>query len=246
MSESIEPKEVQPYEHMSGALYDLIYSSKDYEGQARKLKEIIQARCESGGNSLLEAACGTGTYMKCFQDEYEVDGFDLSSGQVAAAQARLPEARIEVADMVDFDMSRTYDVVACLFSSIGYLVTKDRLDQAIQRMEQHTKSGGLVIVEPWLSAEIFKEGHVSHESAAADGTTISRIGISTREGMVTTTSLHHMVGTAQGVDHFVELNTLAMYTDEDFTDAFTKAGLSIEIDPEGLTGRRLCIGKKPL
>lgn len=246
MNESARTQEVAAYTRMSGEVYDLIYAEKDYAGQAQKVAEIIKARCESGGNLLLEAACGTGVYMQYLTPAFAVEGFDLSSGQVEAAQKRLPGARIVVADMIDFDMGQTYDAVVCLFSSIGYLKSKDNLDKAIANMAHHTKPGGVLIVEPWLGVEDFKPGHISLETSSDEKMTVARMGISSQEGNISVVDMHHMVGTENGIEHFVERNELAMYSDEEFADAFAKAGVGLEIDPEGLTDRRLCIGKKPL
>ena len=246
MNEFVKTQEISAYTRMSGEVYDLIYADKDYAGQARKVAGIIEDRCESGGNMLLEAACGTGVYMQHLAPSFTVEGFDLSSGQVEAAQQRLPESRIMVADMIDFDMEQAYDAVVCLFSSIGYLKTKDNLDKAIANMARHTKPGGVLIVEPWLRLEDFEVGHISLETSSNDNMTVSRMGISSQEGNVSIVDMHHMVGTKDGIEHFIERNKLAMYSDEEFADAFAKAGLQMDIDTEGLIGRRLCIGKKPL
>jgi SAM-dependent methyltransferase len=246
MSEFVKPKEIPSYTQMTGEIYDLIYADKDYAGQAAKLAELIEQYSESGGNLILEAACGTGTYMHFLKDRFAIDGFDLSAGQVAAAKKKNPDACIVQADMLDFDMGQTYDAVVCLFSSIGYLKTKENLDKAIANMAKHTKPGGLVIIEPWLKDKDYQAGHISVESNSNDTLFVSRMGISYKDGNVSRMDMHHMVGTSNGIEHFVETHELAMYTDEDFADAFTKVGLGLEIEPEGLTGRGLYIGKKPL
>lgn len=247
MSEVEKPIEIKDYTRMTGEIYDLIYSKKDYETEANQIAEIIKENCESGGNDLLEAACGTGTYMALLKDRFNVEGFDLSSQQVEGAKSKLPGVRIEVADMTDFNMDKQYDAVVCLFSSIGYVQTPERLDRAIEALGRHIKPGGVLIVEPWLSKEKFIPGHVSIESSENDNMAVSRMGVSSVEGNVSVLSMHHMVGTSEGVEHFVEEHRLGMFSDQDFTNAYESAGLDITIDPEGLTGRRgLCIGKKPL
>ena len=53
--------------------------------------------------------------------------------------------------MTAFDLGCRFDVVTCLFSSIGYVGTVERLDQAIATMAAHLEPGGTLIVEPWLS-----------------------------------------------------------------------------------------------
>lgn len=245
MNEKLDTKEVPSYSRMTGRIYDLIYSQKDYLDETLKLEEIIQARCESGGNRILEAACGTGSYKRYLSNKYIVDGFDLSLEQVEEAKRKLPNLNIYQADMVDFDTTENYDAVLCLFSSIGYLLTKDNLNEAISNFAKHTKAGGLVIVEPWLHPEKYIEGHISIDQASTDGLAVSRMSISSRDSNITNLTMHHLVGTADNIDHFVEKHSLAMFSDDDFSEAFINAGLDLHIDPVGLINRRLCIGKKP-
>lgn len=147
--------------------------------------------------------------------------------------------------MLDFHTGKQYDAVLCLFSSIGYLQTKENLDTAIANMARHAKPGGLVIVEPWLRAEDLISGHISLESSSNDHLSVSRMGRLTREGAITILDMHHMVGTSGGIEHFLEVHKLALYTDDELGNAFQKAYLEYEVDPEGLN-RRLFIGKKPL
>lgn len=243
MSEEIKLQETPSFTRMTGEVYDLIYAEKDYAGEAAKLKELIAGQCESDGNKMLVAACGTGRHVEHLVDEYDADGFDLSSEQVAAAKKKFPDLNIFEGDMRDFETDNTYDVVICLFSSIGYVHTKEELDKTVANFARHTKPGGLVIIEPWLTAEEFKTGHVSVQTQSNQHMSVARMGICSKEGNLSVLSMHHMVGTSGGADHFLEEHRLAMHSDEDFTDAFQKAGLEVEIDPEGLTGRRLCVGK---
>lgn len=246
MSENVNPQETASYTRMTGEVYDVIYQYKDYEAEAAKLTQIIKENGESSGNRVLEAACGTGNYIKYLRNEFSVDGFDLSAEQVATTQRKFPEKKIVQADMTDFDMGETYDAVLCLFSSIGYVQTTEALKKAIAAMAKHTKPGGLVIVEPWLAPEHYEVGRTSLDAKTDGKLTVSRMSVSTQEGILSVMNMHHMVGDGQRIDHFVETHRLALFTDDDFKESFADAGLNVEIDPEGLTGRRLCIGKKPL
>ncbi len=266
MSQEIQPTVHTPYTRMTGEIYDLIYSEKDYKDEAKKISDIVSNKCKSGGNALLDVACGTGAHMKYFIKEFEVDGLDLSPEQVEAAKKKFPNNNIVLGDMVDFDMGKTYDVVVCLFSSIGYLQTVEKLNQAIFTMAKHLKPGGVLLVEPWLKAENliednisvdaksqpsnsfdYKLGQVSINSGKKKRLHVVRVGTISRNGIVTSSEMHHMVARDGGkVSHFIELHKLAMFSDEDFSNAFKKSGLTIEIDPIGLTNRRLCVGVMPL
>ena len=43
---------------------------------------------------------------------------------------------------------RAYDVVLCLFSSIGYVKTKSNLNRAVKCMANHLTPGGILLIEP--------------------------------------------------------------------------------------------------
>src|SRR3712207_7289123 len=53
---------------------------------------------------------------------------------------RYPDVRFHQGDMTDFDLGRRFDVVVCLFSAIGYVLTEERLRQTLAnfRSEEHT------------------------------------------------------------------------------------------------------------
>ncbi|MFC1853806.1 hypothetical protein ACFL27_26785 [candidate division CSSED10-310 bacterium] len=48
-------------------------------------------------------------------------------------------------------MGKTYDVITCLFSSIGYVKTLSKLNQTVACMDHHLLPGGHLIFEPWLT-----------------------------------------------------------------------------------------------
>lgn len=62
----------------------------------------------------------------------------------------MPNIPLHEADMRTFDLGRTFDVVTCLFSSIGYFTELDDMQAAIGNMASHLAPGGVLIVEPWI------------------------------------------------------------------------------------------------
>jgi dTDP-3-amino-3,4,6-trideoxy-alpha-D-glucopyranose N,N-dimethyltransferase len=72
-----------------------------------------------------------------------VDGLDLDPAIVRIAQAKLPAGRVFEGDMSDFRLPGRYDAVACLFSSIGYLRTMDRVAAALRCFREHLEDGGV-------------------------------------------------------------------------------------------------------
>ena len=110
--------------------YDLFYEEKDYAGEVRRLREIVEARAP-GARTLLDVACGTGMHLAELRAQYRVEGVDLDEGLLAVAAKRLPDVPMHAGDMRAFDLGRRFDVVTCLFSSIGYVRTTDGLRSAV-------------------------------------------------------------------------------------------------------------------
>ena len=113
----------------SARFYDALYSWKDYAGECDRLRELIAERAP-GARTMLDVACGTGLHLALLRDYFEVEGADLDPEMLAIAAERLPGVPLHEADMVMIDLGREFDVVTCLFSSVGYTVTVERLRQA--------------------------------------------------------------------------------------------------------------------
>jgi SAM-dependent methyltransferase len=228
----------------SARFYDAIYAWKKYDEEVERLKAILAARGHRGGG-LLDVACGTGRHLELLRETFEVEGLELDPAMARIAQERVPHVAVTVGDMKSFDLGRTFDVVTCLFSSIGYMEEPDQLHAAITTMARHLKPGGLLVVEPWFHPHQFFDGHVAGDMYTGEGMKIARIGRSWTEGPVSVMEMHHMVGTPERVDTFVEIHRMGLYTDGEYRAAFEAAGLRVEHDAEGLMGRGLYVGTAP-
>ena len=226
--------------------YDAIYSNLDYVGQAHKVHQLIQANKRTSGNRLLDVACGTGLHLKHWRQDYEVEGVDISDEMLAVARDRLPNVPLHVADMADFDLGTRFDAITCLFSSIGHMLSEDRLRQAIATMAGHLEPGGVLVVEGWLTPEVWNEGYIGLDHVELSRLKIARMSLSRSEGRICILDMHHLVGTPEGVEHFVETLRACMFTVQQYIDSFQAAGLDVEHDPVGLRGRGLYVAVKPL
>lgn len=232
----------------SAKFYNALYGSmgKDYVAEAAKVYQIIQQHKRSSGSTLLEVACGTGIHASILRKNYQVEGLDLDPEMLAVAKQDHPDIPFHQGDMVDFELGKRFDAITCLFSSIGYVKTTARLEAAIQNMTRHLQPGGVLIVEPWFTPEQWKPGRVSALFVNEPDLKISRMNISETEGALSFFVFHYTVGTPQGVEYFTERHELGLFTHEDYLAAFRKAGLETIHDPEGLDGRGLYIGTKPI
>jgi len=222
--------------------YDRIYSFKDYAAETVKLIEWIEAHKQSSGKRLLDVACGTGHHLEFLGQSFEAEGLDLSSELLAFARERNPSVTFHCADMRTFDLAARFDVITCLFSSIGYMTTMDDLKQTIDTMATHLVPGGVLIVEPWLTPDGWKTGSVHGMLIDDPDIKIARVNTSLTRGRLSIFDLHHLVGTPQETFHFVEHHEMGLYTKSEMTAAFEAAGLATSYDHEGLTGRGIYLG----
>jgi dTDP-3-amino-3,4,6-trideoxy-alpha-D-glucopyranose N,N-dimethyltransferase len=229
----------------SQRFYDAIYSFKDYPSEVETLRGIIRAR-HPEARSLLDVACGTGKHLELLRGDFDVAGVDLDPEMVRLARERLgDEVALQVGDMADFDLGRTFDVVVCLFSSIAYAKTEERLNLVLRNLVRHTAPDGLVIVEPWFYPEAWQAGHVAANFVDQDDLKIARMSVSPRLTDPLTMTFHYMVATPVGVESFTEEHVVGMFTHRQHVAAFEAAGLEVEHDPKGLMDRGLFIGGRP-
>jgi ubiquinone/menaquinone biosynthesis C-methylase UbiE len=228
----------------SAQYYDEIYASvdKDYAAEADKTRTIIQKYKQSKGKALLDVACGTGVHAGYLSKYYQVEGLDLDSGLLAVAKKKHPKIRFHQGDMTNFDLGRQFDAVVCLFSSIGYVKTKARLQKAIKTMSRHLLPGGVLLIEPWFSARQWHPGRASMAQVNKPDLKIVRMSYSGQRGKLSLIEFQYLVGTPKGIEHSVEIHELGLFTHREYMAAFKAAGLKVMHDPEGLDGRGLYIG----
>ena len=227
----------------SATVYDAVYSFKDYRAEADALERLIHDRVPQA-RTLLDVACGTGKHLVELRRSFDVAGVELEPALGRIARERLPDVEIHEGDMTGFDLGRRFDVVTCLFSSIGYVRTLARLRAAVGAMARHLEPGGLLVVEPWIERENWMPGGVYSVFVDEPELKVARVNTSPPpdpDGVVRL-DMHHVVGRPEEVESFVERHELGMFSRDEYLDAFRAAGLDAEHDPEGMTGRGLYLG----
>jgi SAM-dependent methyltransferase len=222
--------------------YDLIYRSfKDYETEAASVAALLRTVAPEA-RSVLDVACGTGEHARYLHGVhgYDVNGLDIEPGFVEIARAKLPDGRVWLGDMTDFELGVRFDVILCLFSSIGYMCDLQGVERALRCFHRHLAPSGIVMVEPWFEPDSWHAGRVHVQSGESEELRVVRMSHSSVEGHVSRLEFHYLIGTDQGVEHRVEHHEMGLYTRGQMRGCFEKAGfLKVDHDPQGLTGRGL-------
>ena len=228
--------------HESARVYDALLRHKDYAGASKRLRQLVRWIAPHA-TSLLDVGCGTGRYLELLKDFYEVEGLDLSAEMLAVARERCPSIVLHEADLVDFRLGRKYDVVCCLFGSVGYGKTVKNLQRSIACMAHHLNPNGMLVVEPWITPERFVPGKVIFDRVDEPDLKVARIYLTQRKGRVSVYQSDYVVGTPQGVVHFTERQEIGLFTDKQYRAAFQNAGIELVRTDTALFGYGLYAGK---
>lgn len=226
--------------------YDLIYSWKEYKNEAQMLKSLIKQHKKSKGNDLLEVACGTGKHLQYLKDSFSILATDFNKDMLAVARRNIADVTFKQADMIHLDLDKTFDVIICLFSSIGYVKNYKNLNKTIENFSKHLKKGGIVIIEPWFTESSYKAGLPTMTTYDGDDIKIARLCVCKKRGILSVMDMHYLVAKKdKKVINFTERHELAMFETDKTLDIMRKNGLSAKFLKNGLMkDRGLYIGVK--
>jgi len=224
--------------------YDKLYARKDYVGEVQRLISLLGVEPDKKQLTLLDVACGTGLHIEHLRRHFHVEGLDICPELLELARERNPDTPFHHDDMIEFDLGKQFDFITCLFSSIGYVKTLDKLRSAVRSMAAHLKPGGVLVIEPWFTPENWHPNTVHASYIDEPELKIARINTSFVKDRVSVFDLHHLVGTPEGTEHLVEHHELGLFEVEETISVVKEAGLVVKYDPDGLTGRGLYIGKR--
>ena len=224
--------------------YDALYSLKDYRQESEDIINLLRKE-HPEAMSLLDVACGTAEHDRHLSRFYNVDGLDINPEFISIASQKNPEGQYFIADMTNFKFNKKYDIILCLFSSIGYAKTLAKVIQTLRCFSKHLNKGGVAVVEPWFTQEQWNTDGTVHmfTGETAEGK-ICRMNISERKGSLSIIDFHYLVGTSSGVQHYAERHELGLFSVEEMKRAFKNAGLIVKYDRDGFTGRGLYIAKQ--
>lgn len=207
--------------------YDQIYlQMKDYESESKIVKHIIRQFEKKPSKTLLDVGCGTGEHLKHLSQSFRCKGIDISEEMIETARAKVADAEFEIADMIDFSLGEKFDVITCLFSSIGYVQTFKNLVKTLKNLLYHLNDEGLTLVEPWVFKKEFRKGTVSIDTYEDDKIRLVRMGTSKLTRSQWLVYFHYLIGTDGEIKHAREVHKMLAADYEDYVRAFNLAGYS--------------------
>lgn len=236
----------------SAHVYDVVYGRLDYVGSAALVEGLIRERTDEA-RSLLDVACGTGLHLSIWRDSFEhVEGVDVDPAMLEVARRRLgPDITLHRGDYTGFDLGRSFDAVTCMFSSIGYAHTPERLDAAMASMARHLRPGGVLVVEPWLQPAMIRPPFLramtsEEEDVIVLRTTRHRYDGDGVSGGVSDMEFAYVVTTQDGSEFFTERHLMGVFPADRYLEAMDRAGLRAEFLEGGTEiGRGLAVGVGP-
>ena len=225
--------------------YDQIYGQIDYENNSKKLHEFIQQYKKSEGISLLDVACGTGTHIMHLMDKYEAMGFDLSDEMLKVARKKCPSIDFVQGDMVNLNLGRKFDVITCLFGSIGHLTTEEKLAGAIKAFSTHSNEGGVVIIEPMFTKDTVRDRSMGLICLDLPDIKIARANVGRRVDNIVYLDFHFIISTREdGTEHFIDPSPMSVFPRSTYTELMEDSGFSTQFVEPGLMKEGLLIGVK--
>ena len=200
--------------------YDKFYlERKDYKKEAKIVKKIIEELESKKTLTLLDVGCGTGEHLKYLSSDFCCKGLDINNRMIEIAKNKVPEAEFEIANMIDFRFKDRFDVIICLFGSIGYVQNFSNLKKTLKNYYRHLNDSGLVIVEPWIFKKDFKKGHMSLDTYVDDELKFVRMARSRISTSTWLIFMHYLVGKNQRIEYFTEVHKMLAVNNSDYVKA---------------------------
>ena len=119
----------------------------------------------------------------------------------------------------------------------------EKVEQALEGFRRHLNPDGIVLIEPWFTPDQWNAGKPHMLTVDLPDLKICRMNTTYCDGTISGFDFHYLIGKSEGIEQINEKHELALYTQHQMTGFFEKTGLTVEYDPEGISGRGLYVGR---
>ncbi len=163
-------------------LYDKIYSYKDYAGEVKFVTSLVSKLNHNDQIKVIDLACGTGKHLNEYiKFGYQVTGLDLNDGMLEIAKKNNPGADFIKGDLSDLKLDYSYDLISCLFNSIQYITSINKLTKSLVEIYKHLNNKGVFVFDLGYARDNWKEGYSLISSYRDNNTQIAMMAQSRSE-----------------------------------------------------------------
>ena len=226
-------------------LWPLLSPPEQYLAEALLLLDLIDTRLGPGPHTILELGAGGGHTLvhldarggQPLGGDHHCTAVDLSGPMLEHCRQLIPGIETHTADMRNFELGQTFDVVL-IHDAIDYLLTADDVASTLQRVHDHLRPGGLALIAPTYTRETFSDGESADDAAASDThdlTYFSYVHDPDESDSSFEMILLYLIRDAQtrAVEVVEDRHTCGLFTRADWLSMIESAGLSAEFVEQG-------------
>ena len=144
--------------------FHLLTRPEDYAEEAAFTIAVVEATIEGDARTLLELGSGGGNNASHLKRRFDCTLTDLSPEMLELSRTLNPECEHVVGDMRTLRLGRTFDVVFA-HDALSYLESEDDLLATFRTAAAHLRPGGVVVLTPDATTEIFtpRTDHGGHD-----------------------------------------------------------------------------------
>ena len=135
--------------------FHLLTHPSDYTDEAEFVTRVVSEVVGDEASTLLELGSGGGNNASHLKERFVCTLTDLSPEMLALSRTLNPQCEHLEGDMRTLRLDRMFDVVF-IHDAISYLTTEEDLRAALETAFVHVRPGGVVILTPDATTEIFK------------------------------------------------------------------------------------------
>jgi SAM-dependent methyltransferase len=135
--------------------FHLLTHPSDYADEAAFVRRVVDDVAIGDARTLLELGSGGGNNASHLKARFLCTLTDVSPEMLALSRTLNPECEHLEGDMRSLRLGRTFDVVF-IHDAISYLTTEADLRAAVETAAAHVRLGGVVILTPDATTEIFE------------------------------------------------------------------------------------------
>jgi len=204
--------------------YDRIYEKIDLRLEVDFIKWAAEQHKTSGGNKLLDIACGTGRHAQLLKDDFDVLGVDINPEMLEIARGKLPDINFIEGDMKKLNLEEKFDVVICMFSAMNYNTTREEFKGTLENFYTHLNEGGVLIFDYGINKENWIEGLVSVDTVVVDDLKLARICQSHLENGIFQANFVFLIKEDGKLDFDIDQHKLGVLGIEEVIDSMTETG----------------------